>query len=674
MKEVNKLKISEALAQDYTEVVQLFNKNQVYQFPNCVPLTERDLEITMKIKEVSNLFLLRNHNGVIGTSAFFKFITHGCLDWESSYSGFLLIDSENRSGQAISFLYKEILEKITKLGVVNLYTEISKYNKASLSLSKLNGFKEYSETYEDILHCRSLKSNLPKILSTFRLSDYCGKEYDLSTFKIIEEVENPVNSMTEMRIKVSEEEIFFKMEDDANLPYFLKMDLFQIGILEKRGQYFLQVDFLSNDLETVRVKVGKYKFVTLTRNKPIIALSKHSKVHSIQASLLTKHGNIDVQLERRQLKNKNQEIFLERKFLGYDLSISPNGSLIFSKKRRLIFEDSFLLFSFPAGVIFNVKEGRKCIYVELNYQGASIKKTIQFDDNENNSEIIKCFYCFNKKAKKLFPDLLKQVFKIYPQEYLIKEGEYYRPYIPGIYPVELDDFIRSDDFEKRTFSFYVPSEGKQIHYNPAGKASNQMQFRPLSIIESTKVKKIAYQFKISDVPFTKENIEMQRYWENKFPYLETNNNMLKNLQNVHVEEEKNYGTKRLLTNRKKYPHVNPLFYYNQIVLPVDSIPIDSDLFSISFDYKIRGEVYQIRYGERVPYDNKAYILENIQELLLYDVNEDRYIQFLANNGVFYSYRENNKLKVRCIFSSKFNCGVNLKIKEYRKSKENEYNL
>ena len=48
MKEVNKLKISEALAQDYTEVVQLFNKNQVYQFPNCVPLAERDLEITMK--------------------------------------------------------------------------------------------------------------------------------------------------------------------------------------------------------------------------------------------------------------------------------------------------------------------------------------------------------------------------------------------------------------------------------------------------------------------------------------------------------------------------------------------------------------------------------------------------------------------------------------------------
>lgn len=670
MKEVNKLKISEASARDYTDVVQLFNKNQVYQFSNGIPLTEEDLEITMKIKEVSNLFLLRNHDSVIGTTAFFKFITHGCLNWKSSYSGFLLIDSENRNGQAITFLYKEILDKITKLGVVNFYTEISKYNKVSLSLSKLNGFKENSETYEDILHCRSLKSNLPKVLGTFRLSNYYGKEYDLSTFQILEEVENPSNGITEMRIKVSEEEILFKMEDIANLPYFLKMELFQIEILEERGNYFLKVNFLSNDLEKVCAKVGKYKFVTLTRNKPSIALSKRSKVHSIQASLITKYGNIDVQLERRLSKNKNQEIFLNRKFQGYDLSISPNGSLCFRKKERFVFEDSFLLCSLPEESIFKVKEDENCVYVKLTYRGATIQKKIQFNDNET----IKCFYHFNRKAKELFPNLLKQVFKIYPQEYLIKEGMYYRAYIPGVYPVELDDFIRSDDFEEKTFTFYVPSEGKKIQYYPPGKASNQMQFRPLSIIENGSLKRIAYQFTISDTPFTKENIKLYGDWEKKASYLETNNNMLENLQNIHVEEEKNYGTKRLLANRKNYPHAIPFLSYNQIVLPVHSIPIDSDFFSISFDYKIRGKIEQIRYGERIPYDNKSYILENMQEILLYDVNQDRYLQFFANNGVFYSYRENNKLKIRCIFTSEANHEINMKIKEYRKSEENEYNL
>ena len=169
MNKDSKLKISEATLKDYEEIVELYNKNQVYQFSNGVPLSVRDLDLTMKIKEVSNLFLLKDHDKLIGTSAFFKFITHECLDKDSSFSGYLLIDSKNRSGQAISFLYKNILERITQLGFSNLYTEISKYNKPSLSLSKLNGFKEYHETYEDFLHHRSLRSNLPKLMRTVRI-------------------------------------------------------------------------------------------------------------------------------------------------------------------------------------------------------------------------------------------------------------------------------------------------------------------------------------------------------------------------------------------------------------------------------------------------------------------------------------------------------------------------
>ncbi|HGD4313549.1 TPA: cylE protein, partial [Streptococcus agalactiae] len=145
MKDDNKLKISEASLEDYSEVVHLFNRNHVYQFPDGRPLTVDDLDLTLKVKEVTHLFLLKNHGVLIGTSAFFKFITYGCLDWNSSFSGFLLIDSKSRSGQAITYLYKTILKKITKLKFSNIYTEISNYNKPSLALSKLNGFKEYDK-------------------------------------------------------------------------------------------------------------------------------------------------------------------------------------------------------------------------------------------------------------------------------------------------------------------------------------------------------------------------------------------------------------------------------------------------------------------------------------------------------------------------------------------------
>ena len=38
MKEVNQFKISETSFNDYAKVVDLFNKNQVYQFPDGIPL------------------------------------------------------------------------------------------------------------------------------------------------------------------------------------------------------------------------------------------------------------------------------------------------------------------------------------------------------------------------------------------------------------------------------------------------------------------------------------------------------------------------------------------------------------------------------------------------------------------------------------------------------------
>ena len=668
MKEVNKLKISEASSDDYAEVVDLFNKNQVYQFPDGIPLTVQDLDLTMKIKEVTNLFLLKNNGSVIGTSAFFKFITHECLDWDSSFSGFLLIDSESRSGQAITYLYKTILESITDLGIANLYTEVSKYNKPSLSLSKLNGFKEYSETYEDILHCRSLRSNLPKILKTFRISDYHGKEYDLSTFQVLEELENPSEKETHIRTMISDEEILFKVADNVSLPYYLKMDLFEIGIMKEGNHYLLRAEFLSDDVEKIRVKVGNYRFETLTRNKSVIQLNKRSDKYYVQSSIVTKDGNIDVQLERRKEVSSPAEIPLNRKFQGYDLSISPMGSLNFSKQGRVLLEDSFLLFSRPSDACLVVKEGKDNVKINLSYQGVSIQKTITFV----NDEQITCSYHVNQKERDKFPDLLKQAFKIYPQEHLIRDVDGYRANIPGGYPVEHDDFIRADDFEEKIFSYYLPSEGQVIHYQPPGKASNQMQFRPLSVVDGANLTKLTYQFTISSVGIGTKAYEVKGKWEKQHTHQATTKNLLKQVYRISLEQEMNYGTKRMIANRKEYPANNLVLSHNQIVLPDSYVPRDSDLYSISFDYKIRGGIEQLRYGERVSYTNKSHILENDQELLLYDASQDSYLRFFAKGGVFYSYRENNSLKVRCVFTTKSSHATNVSITEYRKSEENEY--
>lgn len=74
------------------------------------------------------------------------------------------------------------------------------------------------------------------------------------------------------------------------------------------------------------------------------------------------------------------------------------------------------------------------------------------------------------------------------------------------------------------------------------------------------------------------------------------------------------------------------------------------------------------------YENKSYVLENRQSLLVYDIKQDRYLRFEAEDGIFYSYKENNKLKIRCIFTTKSSHTSNVSITEYRKSEKNEYNL
>lgn len=52
----------------------------------------------LKVKEVIYLFLLKNYGVLIGILVFFKFIIYGCLDWNSSFSGFFLIDLKSCSG------------------------------------------------------------------------------------------------------------------------------------------------------------------------------------------------------------------------------------------------------------------------------------------------------------------------------------------------------------------------------------------------------------------------------------------------------------------------------------------------------------------------------------------------------------------------------------------------
>ncbi|EPT67759.1 hypothetical protein SAG0066_00715 [Streptococcus agalactiae CCUG 38383] len=190
---------------------------------------------------------------------------------------------------------------------------------------------------------------------------------------------------------------------------------------------------------------------------------------------------------------------------GYDLLISPNGSLIFEKQKRKILEDSFLIFSQPLD-----KNPIKCFY-----QGALIEKIMTFTSDEE----ITCVYKCNQKAKEMFPKLLKQTFKLHCQEQLIRDSEGYLVNVPGSYPIEHDDFLRADKFEDRQFHYYLPNEDKMISYSPPGKASNQMQFRPLCLIDTDSLSfPLTYHFRISQASSEEAliNLKKQPIWDSNY--------------------------------------------------------------------------------------------------------------------------------------------------------------
>jgi CylE protein len=189
-----------------------------------------------------------------------------------------------------------------------------------------------------------------------------------------------------------------------------------------------------------------------------------------------------------------------------------------------------------------------------------------------------------------------------------------------------------------------------------------MQFRPLSICSSDEFDGSSYQIQFSPL----NQLKAQPFFD-KLGYQPSSKNLLKYISQLILEQEHGYGTKRFLKNRKRYMTSQLVLAHNQLVIPYEATPKDCDHASLSFIFKIKGNLKALRFHESIPYQNKSHILESKQQLVVYDENQDRYICFACKDGVFYSYKENNSLKIRCVFDTSLTHAVNVRITEYKRS-------
>ena len=651
----NIYKVRELHREDIPDVVQLFNKNKVYQFLDNIPLSEKDFIETMKVKEVSHFFILEKFGQIIGTTAFFKFISFGSIDDCYTYSGYLLIDSAHRTGAAIHFFQKKVLMATSKLGFRLHFTEISRYNKASLTLSKHNGFTLFKESYEDIYHCYLLRSVLPKILKAFTLKGKIINEYDMNTFKVIQQRDR--GEYTEISTNISNEDIVFKVFPAGQSPFDIHFSFIRVYIFKKDNRLFFKSKFYSDEVLQIELTTDEKAMGMISRENPQIELFSSSNEIFCTANITTTKGNILANLHYSNMESRSKLVPVHQTFLSYHLEINlEDGDLYIIEKDgdRVLIEDPFLQFSKPVNTKFYSEEYPGKIIIKCIGSGVDIEKILLLDGSSINVQYI--FKDINV-SKKIYA---KYGLKFRSQNYLIKEKGKYRAYIPGIFPDESDDFVRENQIRNKEFQYHFPKEKLQLSYQTNNRGSNQVQFRPLVTIllqESKNNIHYSLHFRQMDI----EHLNLSKIPELLLKKVNFSGHLLKNI--------KCYG--QTMNSSIRYDvhetknKMNYVLNQNAESLMLQNFSNNSSAYTIfEFDYVCASKVQFFKYGESYLYSNKGPTWEIDEELLIFEEANSQYTSFKIFKGSIYSYKENNKLKIRCVIPNQESVSQNVKISQF----------
>jgi len=623
---------------DFTQLVELYNRNNEYQFPSLGRLTVADFSLTLAAKETSHFYVLEKNNKIIGTTAFYKFTVFGSLSVHNSYSGFLLIDNMHRTGSAISYLHKEILKDVAIFDFHTYLTEISKYNKASLSLSKRNGFTHYSDSYEDMFHCCSFRSMLPKILTAFRFTGNLKHKYTLNTFKLLSEMEN-IDYST-ILTEISGEKMKYGMISNAPFPYFIQMNDFIIELLYQKGSYFLSCTFLSDNVKNVKARYGNFQHVHLTRKKPKKRLYTLPWINAltVQGSIDLKEGEINVQLSHAHKPRTYGWKYLQIQFLSYNLAVNlANGSLYLLKENIVVLEDTFIMASSLTNISYKVKEYKDKIIITASSKDVMVKKEIYMERNKFHIKIL-----ISKVMVESQSITGKIGLRIGSQDYLIHDGDEYLPYIPGQYPIESDDFLKQKLFNDEVHSYILVKEQMKIMYCSSVSTSNQMQFRPLSLFKFEDYIKKPIYYDVTFEPFIiNYPLPLADLHQQKFSWSE--------IKDIKVFAEETMGVVRKVFKEDAFMMGSFEMDFEKNTITVDTYPIkNSKYVKIEFSYFSLGPVFGWKAGDFYQYNNKGPFWEMEKELLLFDKKRGRYVFVQVEQGRIYSYKENHVIKIQCI--------------------------
>lgn len=614
--------VRECTQEDYQDICDFFNRNNAYQV-NDIPLNVEDVKLSFALKEMKHFYGLFYNGKLVGSTGLFDFIYEAKHFRNSIFSGFLLIDPTVRDGSAIKKLFFALQNNKNIEGKTYL-CEINLENKASLQLSRLNGYVLYKDSWEDQDHYLLLRSDISKI----------------------ENITNKFSSSNKIKYKFisaiwDKNSYFAKFLIDSNKEASFGIFDFNPWIVKTDRYYFKFYE----DCLYWKFKDENLSFTILEND-----LREYNKISDSSGSIIVRKKNLSLKL----YENNNLTRFytLDNNFLN-DTNNDLKFEVYESHENETIDKIKINKINGDITYYINNKEVILDVFPRINSSIIS-KVKIKRNDNYISISVINSNYSVTKDIFISKKGIKNKITFVSSKKFLAKYGlrffhnnyylnnetsvDYFFPYEGSKYTKnndENDEFAKKDLFKVANRYYYFPEFDVTLTVKTDELSSNQMNYRPLILSKLNKNEKtIRY------------NIDFKK-----------SNNLLENNSYFDNYELMKINIKRIYT-RKEIDN-KPAFVSTKVMSPLKSNYVrENNLLKIKklnglftgvyFKFKIQGNIFACDSVRKLELHENGPWLEFPEYVIIINKRNKTYSKFYSKNSRFFLYKKHNTIYMRVV--------------------------
>lgn len=630
---MDKYIVRECTSDDYQTIADFFNNNEAYQVDNY-PLTYEDISISFELKEIRHFYGLFLNDKLVGTTALFHFIFEAVHYNDSIFSGFLLIDPSLRDGSAIRNLFLTLQKNSNIVGNKSYFCEINLENKASLQLSKLNGYTLFNKSWEDSCHYILFRSDLSKLKKV--TNQFIGKK-NKESYKFKKSYWKNGSYFASFYSNDNDDEVNFGINSDN--PWFIKSSRFKIYF---KNNYLHWTFNANSSVKRLLFEFGDESYSTNDLNSFLKLDNSFKSVHVtmfMEQDKIFRHYYLDnkgiYDIDDSVISIKLSDLNVP--FTSININ-KNNGDIIYKIGDEQVISDVFPRTdsSLKSDVKISFKEDTLDIFV--TNEVSKIKKTVFFKNNIISNRIK--FYCKSTLISKYGIRILHKNY------FLAKDNETSKFYAYQLSeninlnnPKENMDFAKMGLFNLKDKYYYLPEYNMRFIVSSTELSSNQMTYRPLIIskfgkgnVDHTSSYTISFD-KLMDFMPLDINDKLKNY--NKYKL---------RIRKILRRSEKN-DLSAFTSTLVNVPREVDYTFSDDVIEVERSSGLYTGLY---FNFKMQGNIFvkdDLRYLKL--FENGEWIEFNNQ-LMIINESKKNYFKFESLGNRLFIYKKHNTIYMRII--------------------------